>query len=60
MSSPIFCVVGHVNKGKSSVVSTLTEDECKKCKDSIQNLTKKYEGSVNDALASKTTEVQET
>ena len=27
MSSPIFCVVGHVNKGKSSVVSTLTEDD---------------------------------
>ena len=40
--------------------STLTEDECKKCKDSVQDLTKKYEGMVNDALAAKTTEVQET
>ena len=27
MSPPVFAVVGHVNKGKSSIVSTLTEDD---------------------------------
>ncbi len=27
MSAPVFVVVGHVNKGKSSIVSTLTEDD---------------------------------
>ena len=27
MSPPLFAVVGHVNKGKSSIVSTLTEDD---------------------------------
>jgi hypothetical protein len=27
MEAPVFAVVGHVNKGKSSIVSTLTEDD---------------------------------
>ncbi len=27
MTAPVFAVVGHVNKGKSSIVSTLTEDD---------------------------------
>ncbi|MCP4379009.1 MAG: ribosome recycling factor [bacterium] len=50
---------GNKTSDKEQKESTLTEDECKKCKDSIQNLTKKFEGMVNDALASKTVEVQE-
>jgi len=51
---------GNKDADKEQKDSTLTEDECKKCKDSIQELTKKHEGLVNDALASKTIEIQET
>jgi len=51
---------GNKTADKEQKASILTEDECKKCKDSIQDLTKKYEGMVNDALAAKTTEIQET
>ena len=44
---------------KEQKASILTEDECKKCKDEIQELTKQYEGKVNSALEAKTKEVQE-
>ena len=38
---------------------TLSEDDCKQTKDQVQELTKKYEGIVNDRAASKETEVME-
>jgi ribosome recycling factor len=40
--------------------SEMTEDECKNCKELIQDLIKKSEGQVNEALAAKTIEIQET
>jgi ribosome recycling factor len=36
-----------------------SEDECKKCKDDIQDLTKKYEGKVNSMAEAKETDVME-
>lgn len=38
---------------------TLSEDDCKHTKDQVQDLTKKYEGLVNDRAASKEQEVME-
>jgi ribosome recycling factor len=38
----------------------ITEDEATKAKDDIQELTKKYEKAVDDILAAKTKEIQET
>jgi len=38
---------------------TLSEDDCKHTKDQVQELTKKYEGLVNDRAASKEKEVME-
>jgi ribosome recycling factor len=38
---------------------TLSEDDCKQTKDQVQELTKKYEGLVNDRAASKEQEVME-
>ncbi len=38
---------------------TMSEDDCKATKDQIQDLTKKYEGVVNDRAASKEKEVME-
>jgi ribosome recycling factor len=38
---------------------TLSEDDCKATKDQVQDLTKKYEGLVNDRAASKEKEVME-
>ena len=37
----------------------LTEDGCKKCKDEVQELTKKYEGLVGDLAKTKEAEVME-
>ena len=37
----------------------MTEDDCKACKEEIQNLTKKYEGDVNDSAASKEKEIMQ-
>jgi ribosome recycling factor len=37
----------------------LTEDDCKSCKEEIQNLTKKFEGVVNDLADRKSAEVLE-
>ena len=39
--------------------SDLTEDEAKKGKDEIQDLTKKYEAKVDEILSAKTEEIQE-
>ncbi len=38
----------------------LSEDEVEKAKEDVQNLTKQYEGKVDELLAAKTTEIQET
>jgi ribosome recycling factor len=38
----------------------LTEDECKQCKEEIQDLTKKYEGRVNETAEKKAAEILET
>ena len=51
---------GNRETDKEQKDSTLTEDECKNCKELIQDMTKKYESLINDALASKTVEIQET
>ena len=37
----------------------MTEDEAKKCKDDIQDLTKKYEGKIDEILAAKVAEIEE-
>ncbi|MDJ0974155.1 MAG: ribosome recycling factor [Planctomycetota bacterium] len=38
---------------------TLTEDDCKRVKDEIQDLTKKFEGKVSELVAKKTDELME-
>jgi ribosome recycling factor len=38
---------------------TMSEDDCKQTKDQVQDLTKKYENSVNEKAASKEKEVME-
>ena len=45
---------------KQQKASELTEDDCKKCKDEIQKLTRHYEDKVNEMLEAKTKEVRET
>lgn len=45
------------DKGKTDAI--LTEDDCKKCKSDIQDLTKKYEVKINEFLEAKTKEIQE-
>jgi ribosome recycling factor len=45
----------HADQGEKE--KTLTEDDCKATKDQIQDLTKKYEGKVNDMAAAKEKEV---
>jgi len=40
--------------------SELTEDDAKKGKDEVQDLTRQYEGKVNEMLEAKTTEIEET
>ena len=37
----------------------LTEDDCKNCKEEVQELTKKYEGGVGDLAKTKEAEVME-
>jgi ribosome recycling factor len=44
---------------QSEKESLLTEDECQATKDEIQNLTKKYEGKVNDLAAAKEKEIMD-
>ncbi len=50
---------GNKEADKQQKASELTEDEAKKGKDDIQNLTKKYEGKVDKSLKAKTTEIEE-
>src|SRR5580698_1775654 len=45
----------HADQGEKE--KTLTEDDCKATKDQIQDLTKKFEGKVNDMAAAKEKEV---
>ena len=51
---------GNKEADRQQKASELSEDECRKCKDGIQDLTKEYEGKVNEMLDAKTKEVQET
>ncbi len=51
---------GNKTADKEQKDSQMTEDECKNCKELIQDLIKKFEGQVNEALAAKTVEIQET
>jgi len=50
---------GNKSADKQQKASELTEDEAKKGKEEIQDLTKKYERSVSECLAAKTKEIQE-
>lgn len=50
---------GNKDADKLQKESALTEDDCKKCKDEIQKLTKQYEDKVGELLEAKTKEVQE-
>ena len=47
----------HADQSMSDKI--LTEDDCAKCKEEIQDLTKKYEGKVNDLADKKSAEVLE-
>jgi len=47
----------HADTSEKSKI--LSEDDCKHTKDQVQELTKKYEGLVNDKAAAKETEVME-
>ena len=51
---------GNKEIDKQQKASELAEDDAKKGKDDVQNLTKKYEGKVNEVLEAKTTEIEET
>ncbi|MBT3200783.1 MAG: ribosome recycling factor [Phycisphaerales bacterium] len=51
---------GNKAADKEQKASEMTEDECKNCKELIQDLIKKYEAMINEALAAKTVEIQET
>ena len=50
---------GNKEVDRQERASVLTEDEAKKGKDDIQNLTRKYEESVNELLKAKTEEIEE-
>ncbi|MCD4824227.1 MAG: ribosome recycling factor [Phycisphaerae bacterium] len=51
---------GNKEADKQQKASDLTEDECKKGKDSIQKLTDQYEKKITEILDDKTKEIQET
>jgi len=51
---------GNKTADKEQKDSEMTEDESKNCKELIQDLIKKFEGQVNETLAAKTIEIQET
>jgi ribosome recycling factor len=50
---------GNKHADQSEKDKVLSEDDCKACKDQVQDLTKKYEGKVNDLAANKEKEVME-
>ncbi len=50
---------GNKDADKQEKASELTEDETKKGKDGIQNLTKKYESKIDASLKAKTVEIEE-
>ena len=47
----------HAEQGEKDKL--MTEDECKACKEDIQNLTKKYEGEVNSSASTKEVEIMQ-
>jgi len=51
---------GNKQIDKQQKASELTEDDAKSAKDDIQDLTKQYEGKVNEMLEAKTKEIEET
>ena len=50
---------GNKHADQAEKDKVLSEDDCKACKDQVQDLTKKYEGRVNDLAANKEKEVME-
>ena len=50
---------GNKHADQAEKDKVLSEDDCKACKDEVQELTKKYEGKVNDLAANKEKEVME-
>jgi ribosome recycling factor len=50
---------GNKEADKQQKDSEMTEDDAKKCKDDIQDLTKKYEGKIDEILAAKVAEIEE-
>ena len=42
---------------KEEKASDISEDDCRRAKDEVQNLTGQYEGQVNEHLEKKTTEM---
>ena len=50
---------GNKDADKLQADKLVTEDDCKSCKEEIQELTKKYESKVNDSAEKKTAEIME-
>jgi ribosome recycling factor len=50
---------GNKHADQAEKDKVLSEDDCKACKEEVQELTKKYEGKVNDLAAHKEKEVME-
>lgn len=50
---------GNKHADQAEKDKVLSEDDCKTCKDQVQDLTKKFEGKVNDLAANKEKEVME-
>jgi ribosome recycling factor len=50
---------GNKHADQAEKDKVLSEDDCKACKEQVQDLTKKYEGKVNDLAANKEKEVME-
>ena len=50
---------GNKDADKLQAEKLVTEDDCKACKEDIQELTKKFESKVNDSAEKKTAEIME-
>jgi ribosome recycling factor len=50
---------GNKDADKLQADKLVTEDDCKSCKEEIQELTKKFESKVNDSAEKKTAEIME-
>jgi len=51
---------GNKEIDRAQKASEITEDDADKAKENVQNITKQYEDKVDEMLAAKTTEIQET